>query len=223
MNPVLEVLLTIAAIGGIFVGPTYAMVHQWKLKHPPQAATAAPVQPASEETPAPAPAQPVAVSPAPRPTAPVASPVKPAAPPRPAAPAAIDLRGQFMTFTNLQGKSFDNVRLVKADPRGGLIYSFDGGVGSVPFNTLPLDLLEQLGVPTNWPGVMQGRAVAAAPKPAPVRYAIGDKVEVQWGGKWEPADVKGFDGFNIIVRFSDPNTFFKNDMHVPASWVRHAQ
>jgi len=133
-----------------------------------------------------------------------------------------------MTFTNLQGKSFENVRLTKADPRAGLVYSFDGGAGSVPFNTLPLEFLEQLGVPTNWPGVMQGRAVAAAstsvnalPKPSS-GFAVGDSVEVRWAGKWEPAKIMGFVPYNISIRFTDPNTIFKNTVKVPTNWVRKA-
>ncbi len=232
MNPFLEVLLTIVALAAIFVGPTYGMVHQWKLKHPKQTASApAQPQPATEETPAPdnsTPAPPAVSAPASRPAPRAATAPRPAAPARPVAPSAIDLAGQFMTFTNLQGKSFENVRLVKADPRAGLVYSFEGGAGSVPFNTLPLEFLEQIGVPTNWPGVMPGRAVAAAPtaEDASPRnspgFAVGDKVEVQWAGKWQPAKIVGFVPYNITVRFSDPNTIFKNAMNVPTNWVRKA-
>ncbi len=230
MHPVVEIFLTLVAAAGIFAGPTFAIVHQWKLKHPSQTASVAPAQPPPEETPAPTPepAQPAPATSAPRPAARTAPPKPPPPPPRPVVPAAIDLGGQFITFTNLQGKSFENVRLMKADPRSGLIYSFDAGVGSVPFNTLPLEFLQQIGVPTNWPGVMQGRVVAPAPAnakvatPDPTRFAVGDKVEVQWAGKWEPARIVGFDRFNIIVHFSDPASPIRNDLHVPTNWVRHA-
>jgi len=141
---------------------------------------------------------------------------------------AIDLGEKFMTFTNLQGKSFENVRLVKADPRAGLVYSFDGGAGSVPLDTLPLEFLEQLGVPTNWPGVMQGRPVVAPPVVANASprnspgFTVGDKVEVQWAGKWEPANIVGFDRFNIIVHLTDPATHIHNDLRFPTNWVRKA-
>ena len=232
MNPVLEIYLTLVCILGIFLGPTYAMVHQWQLKHPKQTAEA-PAQPQSAPAETPAAetsktAQPTAISPAARPGAQVRTAVKPTAPPRPAGPMAIDLGEKFMTFTNLQGKSFENVRLVKADPRAGLVYSFDGGAGSVPLNTLPLEFLEQLGVPTNWPGVMQGRPVAAPPVVANASprnspgFTVGDKVEVQWAGKWEPANIVGFDRFNIIVHFTDPATHIHNDLRFPTNWVRKA-
>lgn len=231
MDPAVEMVLALLILGALFAGPAYAVVHQWKLKHPMLNASSAAAQPPPEEIPAvalPNVTRPATPAPAPRPTIAATTSPKPTAPAKPAVPTAIDLGGRFTTFTNLQGKSFEQVRLVKADPRAGLVYSFDGGEGSVALNTLPLEFLEQIGVPTNWPSVRQGRAIAAAPAaagtptPKAARFAVGNKVEVQWGGKWEPANIVGFDRFNIIVHFTDPASFVRNDLRVPTNWVRMA-
>jgi hypothetical protein len=152
---------------------------------------------------------------------PVETPATPAAP-KPAPLAAIDLGGQLMTFTNLQGKNFENVKLVKADPRGGLIYSFDGGEGAVPLGALPIDFLVQLGVPTNWPSVMQGRPGVTPPR-VPGTFLAGDRVVVQWGGKWQPATIVKFENYNIVVHFTDPSSHVYNDLHVPTNWVQFAR
>ena len=60
----------------------------------------------------------------------------------------IDLGGKLMTFTNLQGRVFTNVKLDHAG-LDGVIYSFTNGSGGgmVKFKDLDADLLASLNIP----------------------------------------------------------------------------
>jgi hypothetical protein len=151
--------------------------------------------------------------PGPRP-GPSVNPVPVVAPTKPRTPAAVNLAGRMVSFTNLQGRVYENVKLVRADTRL-LTYSTDSGGGSVALTNLPMEFLAEIGAPTNGPDF--------SPQPTPARFhlfSVGEKVEVQWGGTWEPATIVGFQKPNIIVHFDDPNSFFKNNLWVPTNWVR---
>lgn len=225
MDPSVEMILA-ALIALLIFGPlTFGMISKWKSHHKEQ-----PTPIASESQPA---AQ-----------APVTKPSEPAAPPAPASrvqpktdlaisqvrtPApviSIDLRQQIATFTNLQGKGFTNVTLIRADAKSGLVYSFVGGAGSLPFSGLPAEFLVGLGVPTNWPGVLSGKqtsstnTIVEAKPPRTGLFEVGDRVQVSWAGKWEPAMILAFRNQNIVVRFTSPTTPFRNEIYVPTNWVR---
>src|ERR1039458_5942867 len=71
----------------------------------------------------------------------------------------ITFTNKLITFTNLQGKVFRDVRLVRAD-LDGIIYRETVGVGGgrVCYTNLSLGLLESLDIPTNRIAVAKARA-----------------------------------------------------------------
>jgi hypothetical protein len=78
----------------------------------------------------------------------------------------IDLGGKVMTFTNLQGRAFQNVRLERAT-LDGVIYSLTNtiGGGMVKYKDLSPDFLADLNIPTNRLQIAQQRdKVRAAQK-----------------------------------------------------------
>jgi hypothetical protein len=218
MNPGLQIALVVLIALALLVPLALGIMGKLKARpgasRPPISET--PVNPERQT------AEPAATPDVGRSTTPAPEPVTSSTPtPVPAAPlAAIDLGGKLMTFTNLHGKTYENVKLVKADPRAGLIYSFDGGEGSVAFNNLSLEFLDQIGVPTNWPGVMPGRPGGPAAARAPGTFVVGDHVVVRWGGKWEPATIVAFQNFNIVVHITDPASHVANNLYVPTNWVQ---
>lgn len=232
-DPAVEMILAALIALALFAPLTYGMISKWKSRHKeaPAAANVATQAPAEPTPPsAAAPSIPtVPAVPAPAPTSAVVAKANPpiAPRPKPAVVTSIDLGEQLATFTNLQGKAFDNVKLVRADIKGGLVYSFDGGAGSIPFNTLPAEFLTGIGIPTNWPGVISAKqttttnTVAAESKPARAGvFEVGDRVQVIWAGTWEPAVILAFRNRNIVVRFTSPTTPIHNELYVPTNWVR---
>ena len=64
---------------------------------------------------------------------------------------AITLTNKLVTFTDLQGRAFRDVRLVHAD-KSGIVWLVPDGIGGgrFPYTNLPPAFLESLGIPTNW-------------------------------------------------------------------------
>jgi hypothetical protein len=182
----------------------------------------------------PPPPPPIARNAAPAPLPPVEPPVevptpapvtlsaKPVSQFVPAPPDSVDLGGRVVSFTNLQRKVYQNVTLVRAEPRG-LVYTSGSGGGMVPLALVPLPVLAELGVPTNWPSVMQGRPGEPGQPTPPARkagqlYTVGDKVDVYWGGKWQRATVKEARPpvYNVGI---DGSPMFQN-LSVFTNWLR---
>ena len=63
---------------------------------------------------------------------------------------AIRFTDKLVTFTNLAGRAFRDVRLVRAD-KAGIVYLATDSVagGLVPYTNLPAAFVESLGIPTN--------------------------------------------------------------------------
>jgi hypothetical protein len=128
-------------------------------------------------------------------------------------PATIRLEGKTATFTNTFGQVFQDIRLVRTD---GIVLMYSlpgGGIGTVFLNSIPLPVLDQLGIPTHWPTVQQGRMpqrsmgpVSTAPGAGSMTASMpanGD-VQVRWAGRWQPGRIVASRGFSVQVKLEDP-------------------
>jgi hypothetical protein len=96
----------------------------------------------------------------------------------------ITFTNKTMTFTNLEGRVYTNVTLVKAN-RDGIIWRGDGA-GLVSFTNLSSALLESLGIPGERIEQAKARAAQRAASDAQRRAAIAaqSKVEQEANAKW---------------------------------------
>jgi hypothetical protein len=139
--------------------------------------------------------------------------------PRPV-PTSLELGGKIVTVTNLSGKVYENIKLVRAEP-AGIIFMTEGGGGMLPLATLPEEFLFQLGVPTNWPGVTYAsRAATAAKRVAGSGFTVGSRVSTQWGGKWISGTIEKVNpgGYTFMVRMDDPK--FRNALVFATNQMR---
>ena len=132
-----------AAIGGLAVLLVLGialLVFIYKPRHPASPHFPSPPRPASTLPPA------------------AASPGDPAraAVSRPAGP-PVFFHSRHATFTDLQGNEYNDVVLTIADGRGLSYYKPGSRPGIIPFTNLPTAFLIDLKIPTNWPGVVDGR------------------------------------------------------------------
>jgi hypothetical protein len=68
---------------------------------------------------------------------------------------------RYDTITNLQGHTYDHVKLVRGD-LDGLVYLTDGGGGRISYTNLPPEKLEELGIDTNRIAIAAERAAMSA-------------------------------------------------------------
>jgi hypothetical protein len=121
-------------------------------------------------------------------------------------PTSVELNNQIVTVTNLSGRVYENIKLVRAD-YSGVIYLTDAGGGRIPLSLLPLEFLAQIGVPTNWPGV--GVPANAAPvAPTSPGFGLGSRVSVQWAGRWESGTIVELHSASARVRMDNPTYHF---------------
>jgi hypothetical protein len=73
----------------------------------------------------------------------------------------IAFHDRIETITNLQGRVYDHVKLVRGD-LDGLIYLNDSGGGRISYTNLPPEKLEELGIDTNRIAVAAERAAMSA-------------------------------------------------------------
>jgi hypothetical protein len=73
----------------------------------------------------------------------------------------ITFTNRFATFTNLQGRVYDHVQLIRADANG-IIYRMEDGGGFISFTNLAPATLQELGVPTNRIALAEQRALLRA-------------------------------------------------------------
>ncbi|TAL06956.1 MAG: DUF3239 domain-containing protein, partial [Verrucomicrobia bacterium] len=144
---------------------------------------------------------------APAPSASPANPTRePATTPR-AIPDMVELGGKVVTITNLSGHVFEGIKLIKADP-GGVYYQAGIGGGRIKLGELDEEVLAQLGVPTNWPGVVYASARTAAitaRSASPVGLVAGANVLANWTGKWIPGTITEVNpaGYAVMVQLQD--------------------
>jgi hypothetical protein len=110
---------------------------------------------------------------------------------------SIELNGRIVTVTNLAGRVFENIKLIRAD-HSGVVYLSEAGGGRIPLNILPVEFLTDIGVPTNWPGS------SVMPRPRPTGYDVGSRVSLQWAGRWQSGTVVEHSGPSVQVRMDDP-------------------
>ncbi len=111
-------------------------------------------------------------------------------------PTSLELSGKIVTVTNTSGRIYENIKLVRAEP-GGIIYTAEGGGGKIPLANLPLEFLDQLGVPPSW--------LTSAPARRSVGLVVGARVSAYWGGKWVPGTITKVNpgGLNFMVQLDD--------------------
>lgn len=85
---------------------------------------------------------------------------------------------RILTFTNLQGKAFVQVELVRAD-LDGLIWRSGSMGGRVCYTNLDPLLLESLGIPTNRIKVAQARAESRAESERKARLVMTAEAQAQ--------------------------------------------
>ena len=91
---------------------------------------------------------------------------------------AITFTNKLVTFTNLQGWAFRDVRLIRADA-DGITYRETVGVGGgrVCFTNLPTAFLESLGISSNQVAVAKGRADRQAAAAAAYRQSLQQQAQ----------------------------------------------
>lgn len=156
---------------------------------------------------------PAARSPRPEPSMPVQNPPTTPAPTAPTptplpkpTPAYLELNGRVVSVTNISGRVFDSIKLVRADP-SGIIYTVEGGGGKLALSTLPAEFLKDLGLPDAWIQASVASATAAAnPAPKPKGLVAGAAVQANWAGKWIPGTITEVNhgGFTVMVQLQDP-------------------
>jgi hypothetical protein len=108
----------------------------------------------------------------------------------------IEFKNRTGTFTNLEGRKFVGVTLVKAD-MDGLIWREGTTAGRVCFTNLHPDVLTGLGIPTNRTSIARARAENRAASSARARAAIAEQAQAQMADR---AETEAMEATNAMAR-----------------------
>lgn len=135
----------------------------------------------------------------------------------------LDLGGKIVTVTNSNGFVLRNIKLLEANPTS-LIYSMNEQKQRIALASLPVEFLDSLNIPPDWPGYRTAAHVATMnhstassasrqpnPNPPPTQnvtgaYKPGQKIYANWAGRWisgtiiEPFGM----GMSYRVQLADP-------------------
>ena len=95
---------------------------------------------------------------------------------------AITFTNKIVTFTNLQGRIYQDVRLTRAD-LVGIIYREGAGGGRVCYTNLPAAFLESLGISSNWIAAAEVRADRRGAANAAYEQRVQQDAVKQWAEK----------------------------------------
>ena len=95
---------------------------------------------------------------------------------------AITFTNKIVTFTNLQGRIYQDVQLTRAD-LVGIIYREGAGGGRVYYTNLPAAFLESLGISSNWIAAAEVRADRRGAANAAYEQRVQQDAVKQWAEK----------------------------------------
>jgi len=105
----------------------------------------------------------------------------------------IELNNRTGTFTNLEGRAFVAVTLVRAD-MDGVIWRKGAGGGRVCFTNLHPDVLTELGIPTNRISIASARAENRAVSNARARAVAAAEAQAQLSARSEANAMEATNG-----------------------------